>query len=301
MIQRLKKCALCENERELELSHIVPKMAVRALKRTSVGGIRNTDNPDLIVQDSEKHYMLCSDCEDLFSPYETYFSNTIFQPFLNNKKVHFDYDSKLFYFITSVSWRSLYLDLLDFVENHVVGIDALECLIDAEKTMRDYLLNRRSDIGKIENHIFFFDGIKEIVGSVDGVDLRKMHPNAAFHRGITSYTFCNEENNTYGTITNMMGVMLLTLYKLGSEEKWVNTKIINGTGFIEARDQQVTSVVGNEFTNIMVNLEKSIGLMSQKQKDKVIEHIKNSRIPIEKTAIYEDWINDKKLSNNVEE
>ena len=128
-----------------------------------------------------------------------------------------------------------------------------------------------------------------------------MHPNAAFHRGITSYTFCYEENNTYGTITNMMGVMILTLYKLGCEEQWVNTKIINGTGFIEARDQQVTSVVGNEFTNIMVNLEKSIELMSQKQKDKVIEHIKNSRTPIEKTAIYEDWINDKKLSDNVEE
>ncbi len=66
------------------------------------------------------------------------------------------YDENLAYFITSVNWRSLYLDILDFVENSVVGIDALECLIESEKIMNEFLRGKRNDLGKIENHIFFF-------------------------------------------------------------------------------------------------------------------------------------------------
>ncbi|MFR8121942.1 MAG: hypothetical protein ACLU77_09320 [Waltera sp.] len=48
------------------------------------------------------------------------------------------------------------MDILDFVENSVVGIDALECLIESEKIMNEFLRGKRNDLGKIENHIFFF-------------------------------------------------------------------------------------------------------------------------------------------------
>lgn len=144
------------------MSHIIPKMAVRTLKKTSVGNIRNSENPNMVVQDSEKHYMLCGNCEDLFSEDETYFANLMFHPYLKGEKSKFDYDSRLFYFLTSVSWRSLYWDLLDFVENHVVGIDALECLIKSEKIMREFLLNKRTDIEYIENHIFSLMTLKRL-------------------------------------------------------------------------------------------------------------------------------------------
>lgn len=40
------------------------------------------------------------------------------------------------------------------------------------------------------------------------------------HRGITSYTFCFEDDGIYWTITNMMGIVLITLYKKGNQEKW---------------------------------------------------------------------------------
>ena len=206
----LTKCALCGNEAELELSHTVPKMAVRTLKKTAIGNIRSTENPNKTIQDSEKLYMLCGDCEDLFSEKETWFANKIFHPYLKKEKTIFDYDENLAYFITSVNWRSLYLDILDFVENSVVGIDALECLIESEKIMNEFLREKRNDLGKIENHIFFFDDIKELsVGASNFADLK---PHATFHRGIGSYTFCYEDEKTYGTLTNMMGVILVTLY-----------------------------------------------------------------------------------------
>lgn len=150
-----KKCALCGEETELELSHIVPKMVIRTLKKTALGNIRSAENPNVPIQDSEKHYMLCGNCEDLFSEKETYFANHLFHAYLKKEKSKFDYDSRLFYFLTSVSWRSLYLDLIDFTQNPIIGIDALENLISCEKIMRDYLLNLKNEIGTIENHIFF--------------------------------------------------------------------------------------------------------------------------------------------------
>ncbi len=64
-------------------------------------------------------YMLCGNCEDLFSEKETWFANKVFHPYLKKEKTIFEYDKNLAYFITSVNWRSLYLDILDFVE-HVV-------------------------------------------------------------------------------------------------------------------------------------------------------------------------------------
>lgn len=294
-LNRLKKCALCGAETELELSHIVPKMAVRTLKKTSIGNIRNTDNPNMVVQDSEKHYMLCGKCEDLFSENETYFANIVFHPYLKKEKVKFDYDDRLFYFLTSVSWRSLYLDLLDFVKNHVVGIDALEYLISSEKIMREYLLHQRADIDGIENHIFFFDDIREISRRGDA-DISQLRPHATFHRGITSYTFCYEQEGTYGTITNMMGIVIFTLYHLGKDEKWENTKIKNGSGNIEAKDQRITSVVSNEFTHIMKTAQAASETMNESQQQKIQERIKNAGESVKDSPVFNDWLNDERIS-----
>lgn len=44
LIKKFPKCALCGAETELELSYIAPQMAVRTLKKSAIGNIRNTDN-----------------------------------------------------------------------------------------------------------------------------------------------------------------------------------------------------------------------------------------------------------------
>ncbi|MGK9490270.1 hypothetical protein [Bacillus pumilus] len=290
---KLKKCALCGEETNLELSHIVPKMVMRTLKKTAAGNIRNSENPNIPAQDSEKHYMLCGNCEDLFSEKETYFANTLFHPYIKKEKMKFDYDSKLFYFLTSLSWRSLYLDLIDFTENHVVGIDALECLISCEKIMKDYLLNNRNNIETIEHHLFFFDEIREITGNTEMAELR---PHVTFHRGITSYTFCFEDDGTYGTITNMMGIVLITLYKKGSREKWEGTEVLNSIGSIEAKDQKIISVVGNEFTNILKTAQVASNSIREKQMGKMIENLKNKADKIKVYPVFRDWQSDCKLN-----
>lgn len=148
-------CALCKKKECIQLSHIVPKFIDRNLKKTSVSRIRNTGNLNKPVQDIEKHYLLCHDCEELFSRSETWFSNNIFYPYMRNGKNSFNYDENMHFFLSSLSWRSLYLDIMDFVQNGGIGIDALQCLINSENILKNYLLKKRKDIGQIENHIFF--------------------------------------------------------------------------------------------------------------------------------------------------
>ncbi len=58
LVMPIKQCALCRQVKELELSHIVPNFVIRCLKKTSVEAIRNLENPDRVVQDVEKHYLL---------------------------------------------------------------------------------------------------------------------------------------------------------------------------------------------------------------------------------------------------
>lgn len=293
----LTKCALCGKETELEVSHTVPKMAVRTLKKTAIGSIRSTENPNKTIQDSEKLHMLCGGCEDLFSEKETWFANRIFHPYLKKEKTVFDYDENLTYFIASVNWRSLYLDILDFVEHSIVGIDALECLIESEKIMNEYLLGQRSDLGNIENHIFFFDDIKELsVGASNFADLR---PHATFHRGIASYTFCNEDEKTYGTLTNMLGVILITLYHKGQREVWNNTEIENGIGRIEAKDQQIQSVFSNELIHIMETAKNASEAMSTAQQKKAGDRIKAVGEDAKHYSVFQDWMNDMDLKNKI--
>ena len=290
---KFKKCALCDEETKLELSHIVPKLVMRTLKKTAVGNTRNSENPNIPAQDSEKFYMLCGNCEDLFSEKETYFANTLFHPYIKKEKIRFEYDSKLFYFLTSLSWRSLYLDLIDFTANHVVGVDALEYLISCEKIMKDYLLNNRDNIETIEHHLFFFDEIREIIGNTDMAELR---PHVTFHRGITSYTFCFEDDGTYGTITNMMGIVLITLYKKGAQEKWERTEVLNGISCIEAKDQKITSVVGNEFTNILKIAQSASSSINEKQMEKIVENLKNKADKLKDYPVFRDWQSDRELN-----
>ncbi|AEY65609.1 hypothetical protein [Clostridium sp. BNL1100] len=102
-------CALCKKENVfLEESHIIQKFVTRRIKKKSVTGfIRNLFEPNKVIQDSEKEYLLCSKCEGRFGIAETLFANEVFHPFKDNKIYLFDYDTWLNYFIYSVSWRTI--------------------------------------------------------------------------------------------------------------------------------------------------------------------------------------------------
>ena len=286
------KCALCGAGTELQLSHIIPKFVGRYLKETSIGNIRNHALSERVVQDIEKHYLLCHECEELFSASERYFANTLFYPYIRDKKDTFAYDERLFYFLTSLSWRSLYLDIVNFVREGTLKLDVLNCMIDADKIMREFLLRRRTDLAEIEHHIFFFDRIMEVNEPADSL-FKTGRPHTTIHRSLTSYS--GYADNTVYTISNLMGIVVVTLYSKDPDEFWQRTQIKNGDGVIGAKDQRIQSRLGNEFHLWMEQCEAASNNISDRDQEKIIQRLKDLGADIKNYPIFQDIIDDRQL------
>lgn len=285
----IKKCALCGLDKELQQSHIIPKFVGKYLKDTSIGNIRNHALSDKVVQDIEKHSLLCHDCEELFSASERYFANTIFYPYLRDKQESFEYDKRLFYFLTSLSWRSLYLDITDFVRNSSLCLDILEKMIAADAIMRDYLLGKRPDLGNIEHHIFFFDRIKDVEAPEDSL-FKVGQPHATIHRSLTSYS--GYSDNTIFTISNLLGIIIVSLYSKDKNEVWDGTQVQNGDGIIAAKNQHIQSRVGNELNFWMEQNAKASDHLSEHDHERIAKKIADLGEEVKDYAIYQDFIDD---------
>ncbi len=286
------QCGLCRNTKELRESHIVPKFVGRKLKKTSIGSIRRADNPNCVVQDIEKHYLLCADCEERFSGKETWFASNIFSGFIDNGQKRFEYNSELYYFIVSLSWRSLFMDLKEYVNDVQFDAKLLDILLKNEKNMRMYLLGEREDAGDIKNHIFFLDRIDSINFCASDF------PNVVMHRSITSYTVYGEK--TMFTISKLMGIVIVTFYTMSEDEVWINTEINMNSGVIEAKNQKICSEVGKEFEYWMEQAKCAQSNISEKQREKIIEKLKKAWDNIEDYAIYQDWLDDANLLNTLD-
>lgn len=103
------KCRLCEEERQLKNSHIIPKLFYNSIKKDSITGyMRTTANPNKREQDGLKTPLLCGICEEKFSKYETWFSNNVFTPTKENTNYSFSCkNDELNYFMLSIAWRLL--------------------------------------------------------------------------------------------------------------------------------------------------------------------------------------------------
>jgi len=250
--------------------------------------IRATNKPNVVVQDIDKQYLLCHTCEELFSAKERWFAKNIFHPYLDKKQSLFMYDKNLTYFIVSLSWRSLYSKLAKFSTDPQFSQEKLLILFQAEQVMREYLLGKRSNIGNVENHIFFLDRVQ----SSENIDI-SLHPNVAMHRTLLSYTTYN--GKTIFTVSNLMGIMIVTFYCMDPREKWIRTKVANDSGFIEAKNQHVESVIGNEIECWMRRVATSNNDMSETQRQKILERVFGIGERIKNYPIFQDWNDDDSL------
>lgn len=155
--------------------------------------------------------------------------------------------------------------------------------------MREYLLGKRQTLDGIQNHIFFFDRIQ----SVNNLDFEK-NPSVAMHRSISSYSAYN--GTTSFTVSNLMGILIVTFYSMDTNERWINTKIELSTGIIEAKNQKIESVVGQEIQHWMEQAETAKNNLFEKQKIQARMESLGDRI--KDYAIFQDWIDDQKLKNN---
>lgn len=163
----MKTCALCNEERELVKSHVVPRFVAKWLKDTSATGfLRNPTNPKKRLQDFGKETLLCKACEQKLSALETYFANEFFYPFLKERKNTFQYDSRLMRFAISLNWRLLIANREDYASDSL----SLKPYVDRAKEdwRRILFLDPFEEIGKYEHHLFFLDFINNEVNVPDG-------------------------------------------------------------------------------------------------------------------------------------
>ena len=107
--QTIGKCKLCKQTLELRDSHIVSKMFYDLIKNNSVTArMRESNNPNIPLQDGFKIPFLCTKCEGKFGEYERKFSN-IYRKYTSSfGKTAFDSDSDMYrYFVLSIGWRVL--------------------------------------------------------------------------------------------------------------------------------------------------------------------------------------------------
>ena len=206
----------------------------------------------------------------------------------------FNYDEKLFFFLTSLSWRSLYLDIIDFVKEGNLKIDVLNKMIESEKIMREFLLSKRQDIGSIEHHIFFFDRIVK-VDTADSI-LKNGRPHTIIHRSLTTYS--GYLDNTIYTVSNLMGIVVVTLYSKDNDEEWKGTQVFNETNTLVAVKQMVSSRLGNEFSFWIEQSEQALNIISEETEQKILKRITDLEDGIKDYAIYQDIVDDFQLENN---
>lgn len=295
MENNIGTCALCKKTNAiLEKSHIIPKFIFRRIVKKSVSGfMRNPFNPDERIQDGDKQYMLCGECEDIFNVSETMFANKIFHKYKNGKLQEFHYEKWLNSFITSVNWRTLYLDIQGFKKDNSLTQENLNVLIECEEILRDYLLGKRNDISNMENHIFFFDDIK-----VADEKTYMYEPHSFFRHGSFGYTCISHNYNGYYVITNLSGILICTILKKSSIELWENTFVQIDEWDFKIENQKIKSPIMSDVFEYMKESREAQKNISKDEMEKIMNIVTKNPEKFMSSEIYKDYLLDERLKEN---
>ncbi|MBS7008069.1 hypothetical protein [Anaerostipes sp.] len=128
-------CALCRKKNvELMQSHIIPKAIYKRTKTYENSRFRDFYEPQKIYQDGEKKPMLCHECEEFFSWYETKFSNLFLDKYLAEPNDMLpNVTAEINFYILTVAWRILYDDL--YVYNSFSNDIERDCLEEYESKL----------------------------------------------------------------------------------------------------------------------------------------------------------------------
>ncbi len=155
-------CRLCNADKELQLSHIVPAFIFRWVRQTSANGhLRFGMNPNLRVQDGLKRHWLCAGCEGILSRIETSFAENLFYPYLKGT-YSIQYEEWLLRFCVSVSWRVLTFYKEETQLDKYYGHEALQRIVKADTAWKMFLLGKSEHPGRFHQHLIPLDAIESI-------------------------------------------------------------------------------------------------------------------------------------------
>lgn len=144
-------CNLCGSNSPLQQSHIIPKFIGRWIKETSpTPYLRFGGDMEKRQQDLLKMELLCSNCENRLSLWETKFANEIFHPTAANKSI-FRYGPWFVKFAASLAWRALQLKKTYSIQEP----SAVDAIYDGmEVQLSQFLLGGVKHVGSYTQHVY---------------------------------------------------------------------------------------------------------------------------------------------------
>jgi hypothetical protein len=97
-------CGLCQNEADLQHSHLIPNFFDRRLRLDSGTIFMRGPDPNRRVQSTPKMYLLCRPCEGLFSDAAGEFAETLYHPTLAGGLFEIVWTRGLARFVASLAW-----------------------------------------------------------------------------------------------------------------------------------------------------------------------------------------------------
>lgn len=149
-------CKLFSTFGELKQSHIIPKFVFDYFKLTGSRFLRAFNQPNKRRQDGVKKYYLSQEAEQLFSIKVKWFAESIFKPFMVERRNILQYDQTLYYFSISVLWGVL-LEQLEMPE--IKNNPLLRMLEEVELDWRNYLINQTYSPKFSDINLFLSDKI----------------------------------------------------------------------------------------------------------------------------------------------
>lgn len=264
------ECKLCRRNLELQLSHIVPKFIGKWIKSTSASGyIRNAVQANRRIQDLPKQYLLCHECEELFSAYEKKFSQEIFYPFQNGQK-QFHYDEWLQKFAVSLLWRVAISQLNSNLKTDHPGYKRL---IETLEQWRKFLLHETKEIGRTKIHIVFvgINDIQDFTKAYDNMDITfSHHMNVRFLRSIDLGTVIDEESNRLFIFCSLTGILFVAHFYPESIKGWTNDTRIAKRGTLKNLQANSDLQFGQFLTRRVQMYDSFIAQLSEKQSNFLI-------------------------------
>jgi hypothetical protein len=261
----IAECHLCDRNRELRESHIIPSFVYKWLKASSgTGHIRFGETPNLRTQDGYKAYLLCGECEGLFNSWETEFANSIFHPLNQGIASTFKYGPWMLRFAVSVSWRVLTFFMKEMDLSHFPPPLQEKATVAIAQWKR-FLLGATPHPSRFEQHMLPLDRIKKFTHPETPPNI-----NRYILRTVDIDTVHSGDKAAY-VYSKMGRIVLVGFIEMPRPREWKGTKLHVKEGVLGSTHYILPSGFGDYFMNKakrLITIQKS---MSEKQRKTIDE------------------------------
>lgn len=283
------KCQLCMRDRELQLSHVLPKFVFKWHKRNSPSHLRSGFEPNKRIQDGEKDYLFCEECEQMFSKWEDKFAREVF-PILQdpeNLNPIANYKEWAIKFATSVSFRVAISSEKEGGLSHFP--DELKAETQkAKEQWRKVLLGEIEHPGKYEQHFMHLN----VIESHTAPSLSNFMSRYFIGATHTDMVCSDDTAFTYAKMFRIVIFGHLSEIK----NKWRGTRISPKSGTFGGKSIAVPEYVLNYMSDKADELLEAGENLSKRQQEAIEKNVLKNAKQMLSTAIFRASISDTMLS-----